>query len=352
VPSSDRAFAEFVRRVNGHLQPGSAIDLQERLRRVYPRVLVRPRGLSSDDHIWYVYREGHWVDGTLPDWFDDESMPRLELDADGFIAAANAAAGEELGVPPSRLIHRHFTDFAVPGTLEDAILIREIVATVGEAGGTVRHLRSDGEVRIAEFRAFSNASGSKIVLRPVGPSPSAVPPRPSVALSCTPIDDGLFGVVVEGILSRIPEPTPDGLELRLRRSYPYATVDGSDPACWRVARDPRRDPEPVDWEDPRLLRTVALDTSLIVEANQPALELLGGDLVGRHWHELALPSSLDQRLQMRDYYVANGGAQSTFRLVGASGEMVDYDYRLSWHGDRFTTLMSPFSLDPHEGIDD
>ncbi len=311
---------------------------------MFPRVLVRPRGLSSEDHIWYVYREGHWVDGSVPDWFTDEAMGRLDLDADGFIAAANAAAGDEFGLVPSRLIHRHFTDFAVPGTLEDTILMLEIMATVGEAGGTVRHLGGDGEVRIAEFRATANTSGSTIVIRPVGPSADASATRPSVALACAPVADGLFAVVVEGIVSRIPEPTPEGLELRLRRSYPYATVDGSDPACWHVARDPRLDPEPVNWEDPRLLRTVALDTSLIVEANQPALELLGGDLVGRHWHELASPSNLDQRLQMRDYYVANGGAQSTFRLIGASGEMVDYDYKLSWQGDRFVTVMSPFSL--------
>jgi PAS domain-containing protein len=116
-----------------------------------------------------------------------------------------------------------------------------------------------------------------------------------------------------------------------------------------VARDPRGDVPPIDWDDPSLARTVALDTSLIVEANEAALALLGEDLVGRHWHELALPSSLDQRLEMRDYYVANGGAESTFRLIGSSGELVDYDYRLSWLGDHFVTVMSPFALDQSVG---
>jgi hypothetical protein len=113
---------------------------------------------------------------------------------------------------------------------------------------------------------------------------------------------------------------------------------------WQVSRDPRRDPPPVDWNASTVLRAVALDTSLIVEANEPALAVLGRDLVGRHWHELALPSSLDQRLEMRDYYVANGTAESTFRLIGADGAMVDYDYRLSWQGDRFATDMAPFDL--------
>jgi PAS domain-containing protein len=88
---------------------------------------------------------------------------------------------------------------------------------------------------------------------------------------------------------------------------------------------------------------------LIVEANEAALDLLGQDLVGRHWHELALPSSLDQRLQIREYYVEHLGAESTFRLVGASGELIDYDYQLTWLGDRFITLMSPFALDQRLG---
>jgi len=344
VPSADRAFAEFVRRIGGHKPPGSPFDLQERLRRVYPRVLVRPRVLANDDHIWYVYREGRWVDGSLPDWFDDESMPRLDLDLDGFIANANAAAGEEFGTAPARLVHRHFTDFAVPGSLEDAVLMRKIIQMVGQGGGTIRHVRADGEARVAELHSVAKSSGSSVVIRPIGPSPAPAPSRHAVALTCTPSDDGLFGVVVEGICARIPEPTPEGLELRLRRTYAYATVHADEPAHWRVVRDPRPDGQPVNWDDPGLLRTVALDTSLIVEANEPALRVLGQDLVGRHWHELALPSSLDQRLEMRDYYVEHGGAESTFRLVGATGDLVDYDYRLSWQGDRFTTVMAPFTI--------
>ena len=349
MPSSDRAFAEFVRRIHAQLDAPSPDALQARLQAIYPNVLVRPRSLSSEDHTWYVYREGRWVDDRANDWWRDEAMPMLELDRDGFIATANAAAGEEFGVPPSRLVHRHFTDFALPGTLEDSLLIREILLSIGEAGGTIRHLRTDGEVRIAEYHAVATEAGSSVTMRPIGPMDAALPSRPSVALETFPVADGLFAKVVDGIVVRIPEPTPQGLELRLRRSYPYASVDGTEPERWRVSRDPRVDPAPVDWEDPSLARTVALDTSLIVEANEAALDLLGRDLVGRHWHELALPSSLDQRLQMRDYYVANGGAESTFRLLGPSGELVDYDYRLTWAGDHFVTIMSPFALDQLDG---
>jgi PAS domain-containing protein len=305
--------------------------------------------LSSEDHTLYVYREGRWVDGRAGDWWSDESMPSMEVDRDGFIAAANGAAGEALGIAPNRLVHRHYTDFAVPGTGADMILMREIMLAVGEAGGTFRHIRADGEVRVAEYHSVATESGSSVTIRPIGPLDVAMPPRPSLDIETRPAADGLFAKVVDGIVARMPEPTPEGLQLRLRRSYPYATVDAAEPGHWHVSRDPRLDPAPVDWEDPRLARTVALDTSLIVEANEAALELLGRDLVGRHWQELALPSTLDQRLQMRDYYVANGGAQSTFRLIGPSGELVDYDYRLSWEGDRFVTVMSPFALDRHLG---
>jgi PAS domain S-box-containing protein len=348
VPSSDRAFAEYVRRISAQLRDPSPSDLQTRLSTLYPSVLVRPRGLSSDDHTWYVYREGRWVDGRAGDWWSDESMPRLDIDRDGFIAAANTAAGEAFGIAPNRLVHRHFTDFAVPGTSADMMLMREIMLSVGEAGGTFRHIRADGEVRVAEYHSLANESGSTVTIRPIGPLAVAAPPRPTIDIETRPAADGLFARVVDGIVARMPEPTPEGLQLRLRRSYPYAMVHGTEPARWRVYRDRRADAAPVDWHDPNLARTVALDTSLIVEANEAALKLLGRDLVGRHWQELALASSLDQRLEMRDYYVVNGGAESTFRLVGASGELVDYDYRLSWEGDRFTTVMSPFTLD--EGL--
>ncbi len=345
VPSSDRAFAEFVRRIGDQIELSSPSALQTRLQAFYPNVLVRPRGLSSEDHTWYVYREGRWIDGSAKDWWDDDDLPRIEVDRDGFIAAANAAAEVEFGVAPNRLVHRHFTDFAVPGTLADLTLMREIMLSVGEAGGTFKHARADGEVRVAEYRSVATESGSSTWFRPIGPVEAPVPARPSIALDTRPVADGLFATVVDGIVARMPEPTPQGLEIRLRRSYPYATVDGSDAERWRVTRDPRVDPAPVDWDDPGLARTRALDTSLIVEANDAALVLLGQDLVGRHWQELALPSSLDQRLQMRDYYVEHGGAESTFRLIGASGELVDYDYRLSWGGDHFVTIMSPVTLD-------
>ena len=40
----------------------SAADLQQALRRRYPRAVVRARDLTGERNaVWYVYRDGHWV---------------------------------------------------------------------------------------------------------------------------------------------------------------------------------------------------------------------------------------------------------------------------------------------------
>lgn len=41
---------------------GSPALLEERLRRHYPHIVVRPRELTGETFtIWYVYRDGHWI---------------------------------------------------------------------------------------------------------------------------------------------------------------------------------------------------------------------------------------------------------------------------------------------------
>jgi hypothetical protein len=60
-PADDLAFAGEVER---SMEEGAvdAVELERRLRRSYPRAVVRPRGLSNEPfEVWYVYRDGHWV---------------------------------------------------------------------------------------------------------------------------------------------------------------------------------------------------------------------------------------------------------------------------------------------------
>jgi hypothetical protein len=61
-PASDDVFADFAR---VSLDDGAArvADLERRLRSVYPNAVVHARELAAEPfQIWYVYREGYWLD--------------------------------------------------------------------------------------------------------------------------------------------------------------------------------------------------------------------------------------------------------------------------------------------------
>jgi hypothetical protein len=62
-PPNDVAFRDAA---EAALQEGQSIDeLQEILRRAYPRVVIRQRDLAGERAVvWYVYRDGHWVAGV------------------------------------------------------------------------------------------------------------------------------------------------------------------------------------------------------------------------------------------------------------------------------------------------
>ena len=62
-PPSDERFVALAERLgaDGSVTPAR---LQAELRSEYPRTIVRERSLSSESvRVWYVYREGRWVDG-------------------------------------------------------------------------------------------------------------------------------------------------------------------------------------------------------------------------------------------------------------------------------------------------
>jgi hypothetical protein len=66
-PADDDVFGDFAEvLVNGGAS--STGELERRLRPVYSRAVVHARELSSEPFvIWYVYREGRWVNpGTQP----------------------------------------------------------------------------------------------------------------------------------------------------------------------------------------------------------------------------------------------------------------------------------------------
>ena len=61
-PARDRGFVE---RIDQCLQsgPSGPSDLEGALRPEYPAVVVRRREISHEPvEVWYVYRDGHWID--------------------------------------------------------------------------------------------------------------------------------------------------------------------------------------------------------------------------------------------------------------------------------------------------
>lgn len=61
-PAGDVVFREHA---DAALQEGqSAHELQQILRRDYPRTVVRARDLAGERQVvWYVYRDGQWIAG-------------------------------------------------------------------------------------------------------------------------------------------------------------------------------------------------------------------------------------------------------------------------------------------------
>src|SRR5690242_10080772 len=58
IPSDDSLFREHVRWWAERYPGDGPVELQGRLRRLFPRVLVRARDLSGEPPLWYVY--GGW----------------------------------------------------------------------------------------------------------------------------------------------------------------------------------------------------------------------------------------------------------------------------------------------------
>ena len=60
-PADDDIFAAYARMLLDHGAP-SVVQLESRLRTVYPDATVHFRDLSGESTlIWYVYRDGHWT---------------------------------------------------------------------------------------------------------------------------------------------------------------------------------------------------------------------------------------------------------------------------------------------------
>ncbi|MEO7663723.1 MAG: PAS domain-containing protein [Candidatus Limnocylindrales bacterium] len=349
IPSSDDAFRQHVTRLSarhGFRNPG---ELAARLHRLFPRVVVRASEVSGQADTWYVYRDGVWRSNADSRWWEDLRSPRIVLNRDGWIEEANAPARAILGLSAADPLPRHFSDFVAPGTLEDSMGLFSIIAAGNELAATTLLRPTSGEVIACDIRAW--AEGERLIGAfrladdiPARPAPST--PEP-IALLWEPAGDVVFGHYAREALSRMPEPTPEGLELRVRRLYPHARVEVGDEA-WRIERDAPGTARTADateawWVAPDLA-TVRYDgQGRILDASETAERLLGTGLAGRHWQELVTPGTTDQVAEVLRLIADVGWAVSRFRMPGPDGYLFEFDSYTEVSDGTYTTKMRPRS---------
>lgn len=312
VPTDDAAFGEHVERLVARQAFRTPDALAARLRTLFPRVVVRASEVSGQEHVWYVYRDGGWSPGFDDAWWTTPLVPSLSVDGDGWIVEANAAGRSLLGLAADEAAPRHFTDFVVPGTLADATEMFAVVAAGRDLSVTTLVRPTGGEVVACDLRAWHDGDHIVAALRLAHDIPVVSPSEVTsvAALDCHPRADTLFARYAAEALARMPEPTPEGLTLRLRRLYPHAQVDaGTD--TWTVSRD-RQDvaERSSDWWRAAGLASVRYDDQgRILEANEAAVGLLGRDLVGRHWQELVTAGTADEVADILRLIAETGSAE-------------------------------------------
>lgn len=108
-----------------------------------------------------------------------------------------------------------------------------------------------------------------------------------VALLCFPPDDAVFSAFVRRTFGELAGDAPADLQAVVRSLYPRAVVRPREPLAslagnaWYVYRDGRYSPfsdGPPWWDEPTAARVVIDDAGCYVDANPPALEILGVSL--------------------------------------------------------------------------
>jgi PAS domain-containing protein len=331
-----------VNNLAGRYPSGGPAALEARLRRLFPRAVVRARELSAEPEVWYVYREGAWRPPSGP-WWTAPLVPRLVLGPDGWILEANQAAHSLLGMDDARA--HHYSDFAAPGAAEDATLLFEMVESGHLLTATVLLRPVGGDLIACEVRAQSVPGGVEAWLRLAEEVELEAQPDPIVLprLETLPAEDGVFRGYASRQLAAMAEPSADGLGLRLRRMFPHARVTAVEPDRWVADRDGGAEHRDHGswWARPGLPRVRYDDRGLILGANQAAIDLLGVELVGHHWHEFVTPGSQDQVQSVLDLLRDVGPVASRFRLPTADGHLVEFDSYTRPVGSEFETTMRP-----------
>jgi PAS domain-containing protein len=344
IPSTDTAFRRHVERLRATGEAATPGQLESRLRRLFPRVLVRERELSGEAPAWYVYRDGGWQSPVSGPWWEAAGLPRVTVSPEGWLSEANPTACSLLGIDATELGTRHFTDFAVPGALDDSQALFRIIDEGHDLTATILLRPTSGDIVAFDLHATRDGASIVGLFRlaegvPVGEA-SVIVEAPE--LICLPGTDVAFRGYADMALSRMPEPTPDGLALRLRRLYPHARVE-VDGNRWVASRDTAGLVEAATgwWLDAALPRVRYDAQALILDANEAAEQLLGARLAGHYWQEFVTPGSTEQVSAMLAILADVGAAESRFRMPAADGSLIEFDSYTQVDGESFTTVMRP-----------
>ncbi len=344
IPASDAAFREHVTRLQAMAAAAAPHELERRLRSLFPRAVVRARELSNEPPTWYVYRDGGWSSSLTGPWWEQPGLPRITVSGTGWLVSASATARSILGIHSDELPERHFTDFIVPGTLNDSLALLQVVGEGRDLTATVLLSSAAGDVIAVDMHATRNGDEIEAIVRltedefPIVPGAPITPPG---ELVCHPPSDAAFAAYARAALARMPEPTVEGMLLRLHRLYPHASVAAEPDGRWTVERDAGAAPKPGWWSEPDLPRVRYDAQALILEANSPAQSLLGSTLVGRYWQEFVTPGSAEEVAGMLEILASIGSAESRFRIPAADGTLVEFDSFTQVEGETFTTILRP-----------
>jgi PAS domain-containing protein len=345
IPSSDVAFEAIVAQIAAEGGFRTPRDLGERLRRLFPRVLVRDRALTGERPVWYVYRDGAWRPNEDAPWWTQPGLPRFVVAPDGSITKANALARGLLGIPVRDRRRLHFSHFVEPANQPDAAALFEIVKSGHELLATVVMRPLDGNVIACDLRAARENDELVGVFRlaagiEVAPGTGHRP----VSLVTLPPSDTVFRQFADDVLTNMPEPTPAAFELVVRKLYPHAHVERRANDTWELHRDGRQDRASAEhewWTDRSLPRLRYDAQGLILEANEAATQFLGRPLVGHHWHEFVTPTATDVVTPVLEIIRKAGVAISRFRMPAGDGSLVEFDSYTTADGETLTTVMRP-----------
>jgi PAS domain-containing protein len=338
IPASDAAFREHVQSIAPMSSPR---DLEARLRRIFPRVVIRERTISGAPG-WYVYRDGAWSSSLIGDWWDDPGLPRVVLSVDGWFLDASPTAIDLFGIAEGDIASHYFTDLVVPGTLEDAMALFRIIRDGKTLDATILLRPLTGDVIAVDIHARLIDERVEGVFRLAGdvsvPAGAEMMGRPD-DVSFVPATDVAFRTYAGRAFERLPEGDPDELSIRLRRLYPHASVEAAG-GRWIVRRDHKGVDGHVDeWWRAKDLPQVRYDAqALIIDANEAAEAFFGRRMVGHHWQEFVTPGSTDQVGVMLEILAEVGAAESRFRMPRGDGHLLEFDSYTEAHGEEFVTL--------------